>query len=122
MHLPARFSGPDDPDVATILSNLANVLQATDRTGEAEALVLRALEIGEAHFGADHKTVIRNRAHLRQLREAGPSCAGKGRDGEMQNVVFRAEETARQGVTASLGRDLQLAKWRVKPRSAKCAV
>ena len=96
-----QVSGPDDPDVATILTNLANVLQATDRTGEAEALVLRALEIGEAHFGADHKTVVRNRAHLRQLREAGQSCAGKGRDDEMQNVVFRAEETDRQGVTAS---------------------
>ena len=102
--------------------DLANVLQATNRMDEAEALVLRAIEIGETHFGADHETVARNRAHLRQLREAGAACAGKGRGGEMQSVVFRAEQTARQGVTASPGRYLQLAKWRVKSRSAKCAV
>lgn len=108
--------------MATVLGNLANVLQATDRTGEAEALVVRALEIGEQHFGPDHDMVTRNRANLRMLRDAGTSCAGKGQSSNVQSVAFRAEEAAREGVTASPGQHVQLAKWYVKSKSTKCAV
>ena len=37
--------GPDHPDVATALNNLAALLRATNRLGEAEPLYRRALAI-----------------------------------------------------------------------------
>jgi tetratricopeptide (TPR) repeat protein len=117
-----QHSGPDHPDVATVLSNLANVLQATDRADEAEALVMRALEIGEINFGPDHETVARNRANLRLLREASTSCTHKIQSEGVESVVIRSEEIARQGVPARPGQHLQLAKWHVKSKSAKCAI
>ena len=39
--------GPDHPDVARDLNNLAQLLQATNRLGEAEPLMRRALAIDE---------------------------------------------------------------------------
>ena len=39
------------PTVAIDLNNLALLLQATNRMGEAEPLMRRALEINEASFG-----------------------------------------------------------------------
>jgi hypothetical protein len=46
----ARF-GPDHPAVGSDLNNLAALLQATNRPGEAEPLYRRALAIHEARFG-----------------------------------------------------------------------
>jgi hypothetical protein len=37
--------GPDHPDVATHLNNLARLLQATNRLAEAEPLMRRAVDI-----------------------------------------------------------------------------
>jgi tetratricopeptide (TPR) repeat protein len=37
--------GPDHPDVATDLNNLAELLRATNRLAEAEPMYRRALEI-----------------------------------------------------------------------------
>ena len=48
--------GPDHPDVAIDLNNLAQLLQATNRLGEAEPLMRRALAIDEASYGPDHPT------------------------------------------------------------------
>ena len=44
--------GPDHPDVATALNNLAELLQATDRLAEAELLMRGALAIDEKSFGS----------------------------------------------------------------------
>ena len=43
--------GPDHPNVATDLNNLAQLLQATNRLAEAEPLMRRALAIDERSFG-----------------------------------------------------------------------
>ncbi len=40
--------------MASVLLNLAQLLQATNRLTEAEALMRRALAIDEAGFGKDH--------------------------------------------------------------------
>ena len=49
--------GPDHPNVAIDLNNLAPLLQATNRLGEAEPLMRRALAIDEASYGPDHPNV-----------------------------------------------------------------
>ena len=49
--------GSDHPDVARDLNNLALLLQATNRSSEAEPLVRRALAIDEKSYGPDHPTV-----------------------------------------------------------------
>ena len=71
--------GPDHPNVATDLNNLAQLLQATNRLGEAEPLMRRALAIDEASYGPDHPNVairLNNLARLLQdtnrLGEAEP--------------------------------------------------
>ena len=44
--------GPDHPEVAIRLNNLAQLLQATSRFAEAEQLMRRALTIDENDFRA----------------------------------------------------------------------
>jgi tetratricopeptide (TPR) repeat protein len=51
-----RSYGPDHPDVATHLNNLALLLGDTNRLGEAEPLYRRALAIDERSYGPDHPT------------------------------------------------------------------
>ena len=43
--------GPDHPNVAIRLNNLAQLLNATNRLSDAEPLMHRALAIDEASFG-----------------------------------------------------------------------
>ena len=67
--------GPDHPNVAISLNNLARLLQATNRLTEAEPLFRRALAIDETSFGPDHPEVARdlnNFARLLQERTASP--------------------------------------------------
>ena len=71
--------GPDHPEVAIRLNNLAGLLQATNRLEEAEPLLSRALAIDEASYGPDHPEVaidLNNLAGLLQatnrLEEAEP--------------------------------------------------
>ena len=71
--------GPDHPDVAIRLNNLAQLLQATNRLAEAEPLMRRALAIDEKSYGPDHPNVairLNNLAGLLQdtnrLAEAEP--------------------------------------------------
>ena len=52
--------GTDHPEVARDLNNLAQLLQATNRLGEAEPLMRRALAIDEQSFGTDHPSVARD--------------------------------------------------------------
>ncbi|MEL6748622.1 MAG: tetratricopeptide repeat protein, partial [Pseudomonadota bacterium] len=59
--------GPDHPDVARDLNNLAELLRTTNRAGEAEPLYRRALAIDEASYGPDHPTVAIRLGNLAQL-------------------------------------------------------
>ncbi len=55
--------GPNHPDVAQSLNNLAELLRAQGNYAEAEPLYRRALEIFEKSLGKDHpnaKTVRNN--------------------------------------------------------------
>jgi tetratricopeptide (TPR) repeat protein len=72
---------PSDPNYAARLSNLAGLLRDTNRLGEAEPLVRRALVINEASYGPDHPevaTALNNLAALfkdaNRLAEAEPLC------------------------------------------------
>ncbi|HVR95103.1 MAG TPA: tetratricopeptide repeat protein [Thermoanaerobaculia bacterium] len=49
--------GPEHPDVATHLNNLAQLLEDTNRLAEAEPLMRRALAIDEKSFGPEHPDV-----------------------------------------------------------------
>ena len=77
--------GPDHPEVATCLNNLALLLRDTNRLAEAETVIRRALTIGENSLGPDHPTVairISNLAALlhdmNRLADAEPLSAGIG--------------------------------------------
>ena len=62
--------GPDHPQVAICLNNLAQLLQTTNRLSEAEPLLRRALEIDEQSFGPDHPEVATDLNNLAQLLQA----------------------------------------------------
>jgi tetratricopeptide (TPR) repeat protein len=65
-----RSVGPDHPNVARDLNNLAQVLQATNRLVEAEPLMRRALAIDERSGGPDHPNVATDLSNLAQLLQA----------------------------------------------------
>ncbi len=74
--MPLRLSeqefGPDHPDVATDLNNLAKVYRFQGRYAEAEPLLKRALAIFEKALGPEHPDVatsLENYAVL--LRKTG---------------------------------------------------
>jgi CHAT domain-containing protein/Flp pilus assembly protein TadD len=52
-----RVLGPEHPDVATALNNLAELYQTTSRYAEAELLYKRALAIDEKVLGPEHHDV-----------------------------------------------------------------
>jgi tetratricopeptide (TPR) repeat protein len=54
----ARY-GPERPEYATALNNLAGLLKDTNRLAEAEPLYRRALAIDENSFGPEHPDVAR---------------------------------------------------------------
>jgi len=60
--------GPNHPEIAIDLSNLAGVLRELGRPGEARLLAERALAIDEQAYGPDHPTVMRLRNIVRRLR------------------------------------------------------
>ena len=62
--------GPNDPQTATALNDLAQLLQDTNRLAEAEPLMQRALKIDEASFGQDHPKVARDLSNLAALLQA----------------------------------------------------
>jgi tetratricopeptide (TPR) repeat protein len=84
--------GAEHPDVAIDLNNLAQLLQATNRLGEAEPLLRRAFLIFKQSLGPEHpntQTVLNNYAGLlgalgrsreqilATLREMAPEMFGK---------------------------------------------
>ncbi len=62
--------GPDDPNVAVRLNNLAMLLQTTNRLAEAEPLMRRALAIFETSLGPDHPNTVTVRKNLAALEAA----------------------------------------------------
>ena len=55
-----RASGPDDPDVAASLNDLAGLYRELGRYGEAEPLYRRALGIKEKLLGQNHPALASN--------------------------------------------------------------
>jgi tetratricopeptide (TPR) repeat protein len=79
LEIDERNNGPDHPNVARDLNNLAALLQNANRLDEAEPLMRRALDIVERNLGPDHANVavlLNNLAQLLQstnrLSEAEP--------------------------------------------------
>jgi tetratricopeptide (TPR) repeat protein len=62
--------GPEHPNVAIRLNNLAQLYQATNRLSEAEPLMKRALKIDENSFGPEHPRVAVQLNNLAQLYKA----------------------------------------------------
>jgi tetratricopeptide (TPR) repeat protein len=62
--------GPEHPNVAGDLNNLAQLLQTTNRLSEAEPLMRRALVIDEKTFGPEHPSVARDLNNLATLLQA----------------------------------------------------
>ncbi len=62
--------GPDHPEVATDLNNLALLLQATNRLAEAEPLMRQVVEIFAISYGNDHPNVAIGLNNLAQLLQA----------------------------------------------------
>ena len=60
-------SGPNHPQVAIHLNNLAQLLQDTNRLAEAEQLLRRALAIDEATYGPHHPKVALRLSNLATL-------------------------------------------------------
>ena len=66
--------GQDHPEVAEAdLNNLAVLLQATNRLGEAEPLMRRALAIDEASYGQDHPDAARRLQQPRHVAAMPPT-------------------------------------------------
>jgi tetratricopeptide (TPR) repeat protein len=65
-----RTLGPDHPQMAIGLSNLASLLYARNRLAEAEPLMRRMLAIGEQSLGLDHPNVATGLNNLAQLFKA----------------------------------------------------
>jgi len=65
-----RLLGPDHPDVATTLNNLALLCKAQGRLAEGETLYRRALAIFERALYPAHLSVVACRQNLRRLLES----------------------------------------------------
>ena len=87
--------GPNHPNVAIRLGNLATALQEAKRPIKAEPLSRRALEIDERVYGSDHPKVALRLSNLASLLFA------TGRLSEAEPLIRRALVTCEN----NLGRD-----------------
>lgn len=62
--------GPNHPDLASTLNNLAVVCEMTSQFGEAEQCYRRAFAVASAGLDADHPSVATSRQNLREFCEA----------------------------------------------------
>ncbi|MFB7794370.1 tetratricopeptide repeat protein, partial [Streptomyces sp. NPDC056086] len=69
LHITEATLGPDHPNTATRLSNLANTLSDWGRHTDALPLEERALHITEATLGPDHPNTALHLGNLAALRE-----------------------------------------------------
>ena len=67
--------GPEHPDVAIRLNNLAVLYWAQGRYAEAEPLLKRALAIREKALGLDHPDTKATRRNLQMLRQSAAPAA-----------------------------------------------
>ncbi len=65
-----KSCGPEHPNVATYLNNLARLLQETNRLSEAEPLIKRTLAIFEKCYGPEHPKVATALSNLAQFLRA----------------------------------------------------
>ena len=97
--------GPDHPDVATSLNNLAELHRAQGRYGEAQPLYERALAIYEVVLGAEHPDVRvfwRSALMKRRLCTSPPSTRAKlSRSSSLLDGSLRASTVAYSVVTPS---------------------
>jgi tetratricopeptide (TPR) repeat protein len=119
-----EVAGTDHLDYAAANNNLAQLLVATNRLGEAEPLMRRALAIAEASLGQDHPTVavaLNNLAELlartHRVNDAEPLIrralaideASFGENhpnvaGDLNNLAVLLKETNRMGEAEPLMR------------------
>ena len=71
-----KKNGPDHPDTATSLNNLAWLYKTQAKYDLAEPLYERALAIREKVLGPDHPNTIKSRESLAQMK-ADRESAGK---------------------------------------------
>lgn len=62
--------GAEHPNIASHLSNIAVLLETTNRLAESEPLIRRALAIDEQSYGAEHPAVARDLHNLAALLNA----------------------------------------------------
>lgn len=67
LEIAEKSFGPEHPNVATVLNNLAGLLPDTNRFAEAELLLRRAMKIEEKIYGPDHPWVARKLVNLGAL-------------------------------------------------------
>ncbi|MBD2115165.1 MULTISPECIES: tetratricopeptide repeat protein [Cyanophyceae] len=82
--------GPDHPDTATSLNNLAMLYRSQGRYGEAEPLLQRALAINEQALGPDHPSTATSLNNLAELYWS------QGRYGEAEPLYQHALEIREQ--------------------------
>ena len=84
LRLREALDGPDHPDIATSLANLATVCEALGDTEHALAVRTRQLEIIEATFGLDHGGAATLRTRIVDLRRGlnATGSAGEVEEGE----------------------------------------
>jgi hypothetical protein len=70
-----KLRGPDHPDVATAMGNLADVLVHLDERREAEELYLEALRIRTARFGPSHRLTVRSLRDLERFYHSAGDLA-----------------------------------------------
>ena len=70
LQLAPRVYGPEDPNTATIVNNLADMYCAMGQYAQAEPLYQRSLKIRESKLGANHPHVAQSLNNLAQLYQA----------------------------------------------------
>ena len=84
--------GPEHPDVALTLNNLAQLYSDQERYDDAESLYKRVLTILEKALGPDHQNV----AYV--LEEQASLCLKTGRKDEAEKLSERAEQIRSKGI------------------------
>ena len=86
--------GPEHPNVARDLNNLAQLLQTTNRLAKAEPLYRRALAIAEKSYGPEHPDVAIGLNNLARLLQATNRLA------EAEPLMRRALDDRREELRA----------------------
>ena len=82
-----KIFGPQHPDVASILYNLANLYVELSKQAQAEPLYQRSLEMVEKAFGPAHPKVVRRLRSLAELyRAQGRSDEAARLDSRLQGM------------------------------------